>query len=633
MHLRSIFVFTLILASLHADEFEWSVLVGNGGLRVPSGWSYVVVNLENKGRQKKGEVVLRCPGSTLSHYHLPFELSRRSEQRHFLYFQSEGNVCDAFVKIDDEIVDESRQVMLDTLYASGAVIEVGLSTHIARSFSHDSFNISPYARSDWTNLPDNPFGYDGVAWLLLSDLHKADGLSNGQSRTLRTWVETGGNVMIFLGRDGAPPKGVLGDLIAEVGFGVSGIKDIHDLPDIRKKFRIDKLASLSVPTLSAPKGSVMWTEGGTIISAVGRLGWGKVGICAIHPGRLSGLPVQSSEFWKQLGGIEIHPAPRMISEAQELLSGSSHERFAEKFGDLLLPGDPAFPVSMVWAIIYLFAYFSAIGPLQGWMLRRGRPLRECLFVFLVSVAVFMVFANTLARWKKGDEIWERDIGIVTIGDSGAARGMMYSTYYVPTSVDMKLACGSSSIAAPLLAGDFTPVNKKASLRHWDSWYRAGSTEVKMDFRQWDLRVALTAFWHVPARLEGVSPRPRGMSPILMNAHLIQQTAVIHLGRIDLREDLDISLQARRRLSYTEFASSNSAYRSGHDHSQFDLEKILLSLCIGEPHRVTDIDVRSQLARGRSVLVGFSKVEELEPKATPKAAKRLTVCLIRQIVSF
>jgi hypothetical protein len=439
--------------------------------------------------------------------------------------------------------------------------------------------VNPYARSDWESLPGDPVGYDNAEWLMVSDPQKGSELSYGQARALRTWVETGGKMMVFV-RAGQQPTGVIRDLLEEAGLSTRGIVTVGELKALSARVACsEKPETGAVVALAAPPGTQRWVEEGVVLSTVAPVGWGTIGLCGLHPGLVNGLPTDKPEFWQFIGGIELTVHRTLLRLAGPGFRPRSQKRFSEEFGDLLIPGEVAFPLTMGWVIVYLLAYLAVVGPLQGWLLKKGASFRASLAVFILSVLVFVVFASAVVQRKKGKELWQKDIGILTIGDSGAARGLMHSSFFVPASGDLKFALGSEVLACPMSFESQSWVTEEGR-RDWNLWLTPRATEATLNFRQWDVRSVLAVDWHHPSALAEVSPLPKGLSPKLRRAHLVSERGVSSLGDIEIDSIPEPSAQ-RRWLEIEDTAATLAkSYKAGKDHSQKEIEDVLLALCLG-----------------------------------------------------
>lgn len=616
----------------YADGTAWEVSPGAGGISARGGWSYVVVRITSGPDTLRGEVVVQCPGQVNGVYHLPIEQPPKTTRRYALYFQTETNDCEVSLLVKRRPVGKPKPVRLASEFPTSCILEIGRGTQIDLAFRSMFLRRSPYARSDWELLPGNPAGYDNTEWLIVSDSEKAGELSYGKARALRVWVETGGKLMVFL-RPGQQPAGVIRDLLDQADLSASGMVRVRELKALSGRFSLpEERESFAATAISAPAGARRWVEQGVVLSAVAPVGWGRIGLCGVHPSLVKDLPVADPEFWDYVGGIELTIHRLLIGGAGAGFAVAKQTRLVDECGDLLIPGEVALPLSMGGVIVYLLAYLGVIGPLQGWMLRKKASFKMSLSVLVLSVLAFAALANSLVKWKKGKEVWQKDLGILTISETGASRGLMFSSLFVPASGDLRMSLGPEVLACPMYSGARSWLAKEGQ-RDWNLWLMGRGTEASMNFRKWDVRSFIAMDWHHPSALTGVSPLPKGLSPGLRRAYLISGKGVRSLGDISFEDVPDLPAAGRWRTIEQVTGPLVRSRARGEDHSKKQIEEVLLALCMGRPNSVRELDVLPMVKQGSAVLIGFVDYSPLVADLSQPVEKHLTVCLVRMLVSL
>ncbi|MBI2191599.1 MAG: hypothetical protein HYU36_06420 [Planctomycetes bacterium] len=621
---------------------EWSVAPGLGGLRERGKWCYLVVQVESSEEACQAEIVVR--NSTRLVYRHPIEVPRGSEQRHFVYFMPESPECEVSLEVGGQPAGPPRVATLQRARWWGFVglVEVGTPTRVDLALEGDS--ASPiaglaervYVRSDWKDLPADPAGYDAVQVMFLSNVDRSVDVSFGQAAALRAWVETGGCLMVFLGREGFVAEGPIRDLLDAAHLTVSGSMTFGGFTALRGGFSpVESGETLRIARIRAPEGSALWQNEGVTLSAVAPLGWGRIGICALHPGQLGGTPEETGWSWKPIFRlVGLHRAEATRPGEPEHSRPASRSSLPDHFGSLLIPGEVALPLSMGWIIIYLAAYLAVLGPFQAWLIRHGKSFAFCAAVFLASVFFFVALAGVIVSWKKGDEVWLREVGLVSLSEKGAARGILYTSFFVPRSGRVQLRFGPEVLVGPMDSLDWglgwTRGIFGEQPREWIGRYLPEETLAEIRVQQWNGHVLASRFWHVPPRLAGVSPLPEGLLPKLRRTHWITSNGICELGEADL-ETISPAPAGKKVLPAETFLKGLRPYRSGEDHSEREIEDVLLGLCLGEPRHVPDVDVLDVVASGRSVLVGFTECPRLHGELSITPSHVLRVCLVRRIV--
>lgn len=616
---------SLILAgaicAAEGATLEWKAMPGGGGMRTFGGWNYIVCEMKSGVEAVDGELVVVSEGNVHAEFVLPFNIPAKTQRRYFHYFQTDQDYVEASVRVNGRPVGDAQPIYLASLYTLQGIVEVGTGTRIDMAIQEGFLGKKSYARSQFSDLPGDPVGYDNAEWLIVSDVDRVDDLSFRQSRALRVWVETGGNLMVFL-KPTERPSGVIDEILAESGVQTQGVVTLKEFKTMEQKLYYTPKTELTVATLQAPAEYVRWRESGAVLSAVVPFGWGRIGVCGVHPG-LANLPVQSQAFWEFIG-VERKSIPSLNSA----LAGVSN--LPEEAGELLIPGEAALPISMGLVVVYLFAYLLVLGPGQRWLLKRRIPVLLNLVIFFLTLAVFTMAAQKLASHKKGNELWVKDLTIMNMAQGGVMRAKTYSSFFVPSSGPMTLALGSDVLVSPFFSNKID-IQVGRSGRQWETRLNANRTEATMNFRQWDTRILTAAHWFHPPRLAGARQLPEGLNAKLRKAVLVTLQGIIPLGSFDLEDTLELSGE-KKTISPVEYESISPFKSQGIQEIPIgELENALLLLSVGRYKDVKEMNVMPWIQAGTSVLVGITEYTPMSPKLNFELKNRTSLCVVRKVL--
>ena len=609
--------------ALEGASLEWKAIPGSGGLRTFGGWNYIVCEMKSGGEAVEGEIVVVSEGNVRAEFVLPFSIPAKTQRRYMHYFQTNQDSVEVSVRVDGRLVAKSQTIQLMSLYSSKGLVEVGTGTRIDMSVEVGLIGRKSYARSQFSHLPGNPAGYDNAEWLLVSDMNRVGDLSFRQSRALRVWVETGGNLMVFL-KPTESPIGVLAEMLAGSGVRTQGVVTLKEFKTLENRVYTKLEGGLTVASLLSPTQYVRWREGGVVLSAVVPVGWGNIGVCGLHPSRAK-LPVQSEAFW-ELIGVE-RTAPPTLSTLF-----SSAERLPEVAGELLIPGEAALPISMGLVVVYLFGYLLVLGPGQRWLLKKRISLMLNLVIFISTLGVFTVAAQRLASHKKGNEVWVKDLTIMDMVQSGVMRAKTYTSFFVPSSGPMTLELGGGVLAS-MFSSNTIDIQVGRSGRLWKSQMNPNETEATMNFRQWDTRILTASHWHHPPRLAGVRQMAPGLNTELRKAVLVTSKGIIQLGAFDVEDSIELNGQ-EKMLSLQEYeALVPFKPRTNREIPIEALENALLLLSIGKYKIVKEMNVMPWIRPGLAVVMGITEYGPMSPKLDFELKNRTSLCVVRKIVKW
>ncbi|MDC0935006.1 hypothetical protein OAS39_01875 [Pirellulales bacterium] len=326
---------------------------------------------------------------------------------------------------------------------------VGLSKSVQQSSSADATARTAVAQlEDPGQLPLDWYGYEGIETVILatSEPESYRGLTADSQRiaALERWVELGGHLVIFCGRE-APeflgPDGALARLAPGKYVESAPLRNSSPLELFAAaeepigRGRID----LRVPKLENVEGQILSHAGRNpedlplIVRTRRQLG--QITFAAFDPDR----PPLSD--WSGRDGLlqKILGWPRNNVENQtaenNMLTG---QRFEDLSGQLRTALDVQFagikPAPFALVAILIIAYIALIGPGDYFFVKRVLKRMELTWItFPLCVAGVSIGAYFLAFALKGDQLRVNQVELVDVDlDSGLARGTVWTHYFSPS---------------------------------------------------------------------------------------------------------------------------------------------------------------------------------------------------------
>ena len=415
-----------------------------GGSFRPGTWAAVRVRLENDGPAVTGELRISIAAQGSSTYGVPVELASGARQEHVLYGQI-GALTSRFVvtlmsggaaiaSITSPIDRSDAQALGVYVVADRPEALVTSIRGAVTTANRMPPKVVPIAPAD---LPIRIEAWASIDRLIWQDINFS-GLAAEQLEALRTWVSSGGQLVILGGTTGTTSMG---------GFPTDLLPyqptHVIDVPPADLQGLVGTLPAEATPLPalagSLERGSLLAGSGNDAIAARAPYGRGSVALIGVDPSAswLAGSSA-ADVFWERAlppGGVRADPT-----------QDQGDDFIVSALGNL-----PSVQLPRLDQLFLLIvAYIVAIGPLNYFVLRR-RDRREWAWLTMPAVILlFAVAAYGFGVLIKGTDVIVNELAIVH-GSTGTDRGVaeVYVGVYSPTraSFDVKVG-GGALLSAP-----------------------------------------------------------------------------------------------------------------------------------------------------------------------------------------
>jgi hypothetical protein len=268
---------------------------------------------------------------------------------------------------------------------------------------------------------------------------------------LRTWVATGGQLLIVAGSTGATSLGSFPqDMLPFVPAGTIDVTTT----DLQAILGALPAGATSLPALTGDlvRGKALLSEGGTVVAARTPFGLGSVAVLGIDPGTpwLANSPLAQVLWSKYLPPKLAMFNGRTLDEG--FISGALADLPA-----IQLP-------SLGLLLLIIVGYIVVIGPLNYLVLRR-RDRREWAWVTMpASIIAFAVIAYVVGVAQRGSSVVVNELAIVR-GATGTDRGVaqVYVGVYAPTRSSFNVKVGGDSLLSATAASASDPFDPRPAV--------------------------------------------------------------------------------------------------------------------------------------------------------------------------
>jgi hypothetical protein len=418
-----------------------------GGNFRPGTWAAFRVLLENHGPVVDGELRLSSALAGGSKFARAIQLPPGARQEHIVY----GRMGALSGRFTIELVSGATSVARQDV-ATSAASTTALGVFVVaeqpqlivgqlRTAVTDAGRESPAVMGITPEqLPPRAEAWASADLIVWHDIDSAR-LDADRLTALRTWVATGGHLVIAAGSTGATTMG--GFAQDMLPYQPSGVIDIApaDLASLTGAPPASA-SPVSVLTGSLERGDEIANIGGSTMAARVAFGRGSVAVVGVNPATswIAESPA-ASVLWSKVLPVRLIPTPA------ESAAGDSSIVNA-------LNGMPAIQMPRLdHLLVLIVAYIAAIGPLNYFVLRR-RDRREWAWITMpATIVVFAVAAYAFGALLRGADVVVNELAIVS-GAAGADRGLaqVYVGVYSPNRSTFDVRVGGDVLMSAPSAG-------------------------------------------------------------------------------------------------------------------------------------------------------------------------------------
>ena len=327
---------------------------------------------------------------------------------------------------------------------------VGLGELVHENPSGDALAATHMVRLDEAaELPTRWFGYEGVDTVLLAtsepEIYRPLLQNPVRLEALRRWLELGGQLVVFCGREA-------GELLADGGALAEFVPGKYvDMMPLRQSLPLqtfsgaeqpvtrDRRLDLRVPRLVDVRGQTLAyadsQKSDLPLVIRSRLGLGELVFVGLDldrpplrdwPGRSSFLRKVLHWSTDDVGGQQDQRPARVSAGSSEDLIGQLHNALDSQFAGVQV-------VPFAWVALLVVAYIGLIGPGDYYLVKKLLRRPELTWVtFPLIVVGVSTGAYGLARWMKGDQLRVNQVEIVDVDTtSGLVRGTVWTHFFTP----------------------------------------------------------------------------------------------------------------------------------------------------------------------------------------------------------
>ncbi len=516
------------------DVIEMSVKVGFDSFFRAGQWTPVRVALTNNGESVAGRLVIRpeTSGTVVGNaFSTAVDLPSGAQKSAIIYIQARTFPDSIRVELIDDAggVRATKEAGLidlqpqDQLYA----VVSGPTTQVPNlSGVHIGGYVAEQALWQIHELPFRALGLESLDLLLIIDVD-TDGLSSGQRRALRRWVQAGGHLIVIGGPGGQRTAQGLTDILPLIPEDSRSLDEIGALA----RFSGDSRSALQERTIVATgrrhdEAQVLVEQDGVPLLLRRQIGAGIVDFLAVDP-TLEPLAswANSSMLWMKLLATRA-PHPTWVE------GFSLPEWGAEAVANL--PGIDLLP-PLQTLCLFLSLYIVLIGPLNYFILSRiNRNGWGWITIPLVIIG-FTGIAWTVGFSLRGAEIIVSRLGVVqSAADGEEARVDQYVGLLSPRRASYSLEAPPDHFLA--VSGATVPSSIFAS----NTIQTATEITQGTEFGAYDFAIDGGIFANFV--LAGYIPRPAISGSFTLDFELLESGRMAGAYQGVIRNDSDITLR-------------------------------------------------------------------------------------------
>lgn len=257
------------------------------------------------------------------------------------------------------------------------------------------------------NLPEDWKGYEGLEALVWLDGRPSDVRTPAQLDALRTWVSSGGRLVVARAHTVGIDKSAIADLLPvsfKGGREVAGLGALSTLPGVKDS----PAGRAALQTVARLRGKIRLEQDGNLLVVEAPHDAGRVTFVAFDPSRapFAGW-ADAQAFWAWL--LALPPAPPEESGDPEppprLLGSSALAQAAGAFPDVAPPA-----IGGLFLLIVL--YLLAVGPVDYFVLRSMKRLELTWITFPAYVLGFTILILAIGGAFLSRAALQREIAVV-----------------------------------------------------------------------------------------------------------------------------------------------------------------------------------------------------------------------------
>lgn len=426
-----------------------------GGSLRSGTWAAVLVRVENDGPAMDGELRISTSAQGASTYGLPIQLATGARQEHVLYGQT-GPFGSRFVVtlVSGESAIASTTAPMDANESGSLGVYViaerpeALVTSIRGAVSSVDRPPPIVVAIGVGDLPPRVEAWASVDWLIWQDIDSTS-LDADQLDALRTWISSGGHLVILGGSTGTSTLGAFpSDLLP---FQPARVIDVPSA-DLQPLLGTLPAEATPLPAIAGllERGTVLARSGDDVIAARTTYGQGSVALIGMDPSTpwLAGSSAAAA-FWANAIPPSAVRTARFAAEDQGFMLSA-----LTNLPSVQLP-------RMDQLFLLIVAYVIAIGPLNYILLRR-RDRREWAWLTMPAVILFFaVAAYGFGVVLKGTDVIVNELTIVH-GSTGTDRGVAeaHVGVFSPSRATFDVKVGGGALLSAPIADPFGDGNDR-----------------------------------------------------------------------------------------------------------------------------------------------------------------------------
>ena len=451
-----LFLTLLVLHStISAQDSDSSGLVmtaraGYDGFYKGEYWIPVHTTVSNEGASIEGVlrvIVDDASGSNEIVYQAPMSLPSPSVKRQTLFVQLpnfRSHLQIELISEDGVILETVESNPLDWLAADSLLYGVVTDEPGDLDFLEDltaDRSDAAVAYLDSSDLPESPAAWNALDVLIIHNTDASE-LNQSQLDSLKSWIESGGQLVVAAGPEWQATTDGLADLLPVT---ISSSQSIEDLPALQsftgQSFRDPGPYVIATSTLK--NGELLLHEDGLPILARRNLGRGAIYFLSLSP---SSPPLAdwdgSSILWQEVVS-RLPDQPQWYIGFQDGFSANN-----------AVSSLPSFNLPSGWQLfLFLLAYIIVMGPINYMVLRRiGR--RELAWITIPGLVVIFSAMALLAGFRlKGNNIIINQMSVASGHLDGTnVRVQTILGLYSPNRKTFDLSFPAGTLARPFAAG-------------------------------------------------------------------------------------------------------------------------------------------------------------------------------------